>query len=902
MWEYSTTTATSAQASRASSTASGSTFSSTAAQDDGVDYLARYSTVSQGISSSGPYEATYQHSGGSTSTVSDAAGGVTVTGSSTGSSIRRQTHGFTHSETRYTTDAAGGVTTSSSIETTTRSRDSYRSTTVTETTTTTAEHTTTQASTRSLVTTAAGPTTTTTTEDTTITTSTTAASNVTRTTYAWAASTTLSVPESLVPISEVEPTEQGWEITATTNSAGYVSHLGTTFTKRTGTAPTISTTADVTTTGLTYSTTQEQIGATSTFTLTTTLTLSIADTFAPFASVYPATATSTRAFTMLSTTTTTLTRISWTTSSAAFTGPASLHDTRVATTTETTSALAAVTINVSPTATTTAEFHVTWSTTRTRAALRIPATCATSHSATVGAGSSETYSTTTTGAEVTTTSTASSSTDIVFVASQFATDTCAVESGEVDTNSVSGEVSPGLTTVEYYSTSHDGTNTFVEATGNATESFSDITLTSSSATQQETATSEVNPTNTASEYSDWTSSATWTSYSSSSGSSTSDGRSVTHEQTSFSSSSRLLTTSHTFLWSTVGFFSTSSSSTTSSESDSGLTTFSTSFLETATTWLGDHTMVTESWYWSSYTALGSVTTTRVPTATVTIMTGSGSSYTQRASISYTWLSRYPQATIEDSAKWTAHQMHPRQGFRHPLSLVGTDTLFSAMSLNPSSTIYFPPAGTQDDSSGAVAPKLDTGPSRSTNGASVYSAVWRTSNSRLAWSSATTATYTTTQQHGAATATLTKTSSGATATGTASFSGVGPQSWFSAQPSSAASLGSKIGGIVAKSEYGAALYSPPGVRHFTHQQGGTVSSSATTWLTSVSVAAASSDGYALPTRSETAISVSMNETTASITHDAVGAEIDLQHPRGGLVIPQFGNTSLPAITLSLHPDL
>ncbi len=852
VWVYSTTIATNAHATVQSTTESGRTLNSSSFITDEpggsvTDQAATTITTSSARSIS-PYETSESQRGGTTDQGSFSADpGVSSSVSHSYSTCEQHWSGFTRSSTGYTSEQDGASTTSSSEETTSHTLDSYRSSTVTTTSTVAGETSTTETTTRSIVsTTTAEPSTTSTTESITETTTTTAASTITSSTYTIAASTTIDAPLSLIPVSVAHITEQAWEITCTDDSAGYASHLGTTFTKRSGTRASTSSTASLDA-FTTYTATAEGFSTTLGITLTTTVTTTAEDTHVPFASVYPATATTTRGFTLLTTRTTSLTSESWETFGDIFTGRSINHPTNTTPNLELFTATLPVTYNLSPAATSTASLHVTWFANRARSRARRQPPIATSASNTDNYSDSGTYSTGATSAATTASTTSATETTVTdsitdtvteFIASQFNTETCEVSPSTVN-DSISGEVSPGFTTVEIYYTYHNAAMVTV------TEEGVTHTSTSSSST---TLNAGVDGTFTSS----------------------------TSETTVFGDTTLTHYATHSQVAVAI-----STTDSTSAE-----------YPGTHTTLSGTHTLITETWNWttssrtetSTATTTESTTTDTTTTATsVSASSGfsSGSSFTQRQGRSWTFPMNVGVADAADSVQWSAHGMHPRKGFRHPLSLGSGDPLYSAMGVSPSS-VYYPPAATQDDSGGAIAALLRTADSEYTNGSSVYSAQWSTDDSRLYFTSGVSSTYTTT----VSTSTVTRTVTGSTTSFTASFAGATANSWFDPKSSTAATAGSTMGGMAVKSEYGAAVYFPPGVRHWTHQFGGTSSSSETTWLTAPDIAATSSEGYAMPTRTESVWSVWQWETSSVVIY----------------ALSQTGVTVRPAITLSLNPAL
>ncbi len=848
MWIYSTTTAGTAQASVASTTESGSSFGTTRQSAFEASYDTAESSSSSLASSVSPFESSFAQQGGLTVRQSE-SGAVLFT--TTASYREEQWSGFTRSTTGFTTEENGGLTTSSSDSTRLSTLDSYRSGTHTLTRTVAGECTTTADTTRSVVTTAAGPTTTSTTAAATATTSTTAASTVTSTTYGTAASTTLASPVSLIRVSDAEVTEQAWDITRTVDSAGYVSELGSTFTRRSATLAT-SSTSYAPSAASTYSTTMHNTStADETLTLTTTATLTVADTFCPAEDIYPATATSTREAVLLTTETTSATRFSYYPITATLSGHSSAHNTAPQIRRELFTTTVPVTYNLSPTSTSTAALHLTWFSSMVRPLVRNAPPHPTSLSATESAGVSGTQSHTTSGTATTTRSTSVSTSSAEYIT---VTSTAEMFWGTTFDESSSTYSESGRST----SSARDAFSIFFDGPPPYfVPGFNDQFWTYYTETQ------EFYSTNGATAFTGGTdmtvSSATRFT-----------GRST------FSSSYE----SHQY---SVPVFPEEVSSTSDSFSSSYEATGSGSFSNTETTSGTTATYLTTTTAYATSASSTGTTTTGSGSVASTSGTSSGSSFSQIEGLSYSYPRLVSQFTAEASVAWSAHAMHPRQGFRHPLGLEASAALYSELSLSPSSSIRYPWAGTQDDSAGAAAPLLQTDLATYEAASSVYSAQWQTSDSRLHYTSGISTTFTTT----AGTATLTLATTSATSSRTISFSGAGAMSWFAPQSTAVDASGSRIGGIAAKSEYGAAAYFPPGVRHWTRQSGGTASTSGTSWLTAASVAATSNEGYALPTRSETVRSVAQHETAP-----------DFNYIPGGYT----GETARPAVTLSLHPNL
>lgn len=881
MWVYSSTQATSAEATSRSSTNSSSratttfnaehnTAGSASATAAATDAVTEWSTR---IENSYITLETYRSSNSGSGTNSFTQPGTSGTGSNSDSASyeSQRSLGFTRSTSGTTiVDSAGGTTTSSSELTTTRSRDSYASTTTTETVASNSQVTTTLTSTRQITTSAAPATTTSTTQVFTNTTSTNAAVTITRTTYAYAPSAMLTAPESLVPITEAEPTEQLWAATGS-DSAGYPSNVATSFTKRTGTLATTSFAAPVAA-STSFTSTQTRItGVGTTLTLTTTNTTSAVDTYCPAAGVYPATATSTRSFAMLTTNTTTLTALTTATATSSFNNPASCYG--IATTTHRAffSSLVPVTINASPTSTSATSFHMTWySSTTTPLLLATAQNFAVSASGSASGNSLVTYTTTGTdsysGTTETTTSFTSDTTTNEDVTLTFTT-------GITITTTTTYNLGPGTTVSETNtsattSTSESGSTTFF-ASGTYTTTEGGFI---NSVYTNETESTYLSSTGFSS---GWTSGSTALA---------GDGTRTIYSTTSASNATTLSTVyrssgSYETIFNFGGSTITSSTEITFSEvvsaTESGTesyTEIATSTIDTTTTDTDTTTVATTQTATTtfSYGETTTATTSFSDGVTVTYpgtqSSSSQSSFVEGSSLTHPFL--HSQSTFTGSTNWTAHAFHPRNGFRHPLSLAATDPLYSVLSASPS--IYYPPQATQDDSAGAITPVLYTGGTYYVNGVSTYSAQFEMSDSRLHYTLQTVGSTST--------------------TGTVSFAGSSAASWFShASTTNTTSGASRIGGVAAKSEYKAAVYMPLGVLRWTRQTDGTTSASNTTWTQTPLATDGSNIGFALPNRSESVWSVTTQSTRWSYnTQFSVGSAT--------------GDTSTPVMSLSLNPNI
>jgi hypothetical protein len=871
MWVYSVTTAT--EGSSVSSTASaGGNTSSRRAFNDTANSESQTYVETQGSTTRSTHfrdafnSVTEVQSADSFSfqqTDSDTVGNTTASGSDSGGVTQRTSFGYTRTTYGGTSVNSVGTTTTSSEDTTTRSRQSYASTTQTETYAGNSQVTTTVTSTRSIVTTSAGPGSITTSENFTNTTSTTVAATLTRTTYAYAPSTTLASPESLVPVSEAEPTEQAWVATVAADSAGYAVNLGSTFTKRTGTLAQETTAASIGGTGGFTTTQTLTSGTTSAVTLTTTATTSVVDTFVPAQNTYPATVTSTRTFAMLTTETISSTFASTRTATVSFNYPASRYANSTVTYRAFHSSLVPVTINASPTETVATSFHMTWFASSTANVLSAnPGNFATSESGS-SAGSSNTPITTTATATFADTVNTTTNTDTATTSST-TYDTTYEETTESTSYSVAGTTIDS-TTDELSLTTFTQLQTTDEYTYSSTFDWTTLTEVRVEAGSFETFwgttyTYGITGGTTADDgFGNRTISSTW-SYTD-----------FVTESYSFFSSDR------SFLGPFVLGSSSFSDSSTGSAGFSSTDSISTSFTmepETYTTTTAEPT---------TSTATTTVTaTTTAETTTTTVATGTTNT-TGPATQTFSWESSgidglsftYPQlvaqSTFTATPDWTAHAFRPRNGFRDPRSLDPSHAIYSVLSITPSS-IYYPYRATQDDSAGPVTPILYTQGTSYITGDTTMSVQWVESASRLNYTSQTVASTST--------------------TGTLSFSGASAASWYSHVSTTAASAGSRIGGTPAKSQYAAAVYFPPCVRHWTVQTDGIASASDTTWIQTPSVASDTlflGRGWGMPERTESVWSLTQQETRWSYNTALSQAA-------------STGSTSLPVMTLSLNPNL
>lgn len=874
MWVYSTSTATTAVSSQISYTASGSTFDSnsdsgTAAVGAGSNSQVTYETYV-----ANQFETHYTSSSFLTEFASTVAGAVTLTTSYTQSMSFVSSSGLTRAYSSGSTNDTTNGTSSSTAEITNApvTRAAYPWTTATGTTASALQTTTTQTTTATQYTTTDLHRTTSTTVSSTITTSTatTTAATVSDT-FALIASTTLTAPELLVPISEAFPSEQAWQATVTDESAGYASHIGVTFTKRTGTIGTGSRAYNAEVSATVSSTvnrlTSVSAGSTNyTLSLTTLSTVTASDTYRPPLGGYPASVTATRSFTLLTTTLATFLAdftSSYTTSSSYSTSvlPWGVSVYRGMVTQS-----AAATINVSPTATITTTYHVTLSSSTGLVSVGGPPLYGSS------ASSTESNSNTATSTNTNTATTTHSTTDTNTTTRS--TTTSATATSSSTTTGIFWF--PSTEQINYENTSTSGTTfteTYTEASNTFTRNIGGgiiVTETSQihgtrSSTYQQTE-SQNDSTYRTSFYTTVT--VSWTI------------SEVFQAGTTMSEEYSIWVTSYngagTIFPGGTGSSTDFVSLTTNSSSSETITTDApTSTTTTTTTSTASTTRSTTSTHSTT-----EATTTAGTGGTVTDSFSSGSSFTKIKQISFTYPLLSPQTTLAAETTWTARAMHPRQGFRAPLSLATSDALFSNLSASPSS-IYYPPRATQDDSNGAVTPELYTEARGYTTSSSMYTDQWISSISRMAWSSGLSSTFTTTVGTGA---TVTSTVTTNTATGTLSFVGDGPMSWFAPQASQNTNSATIVGGVPAKSEYGGAVFLPPGVRHTTRQTAGTASSSDTSWGTSVEVVTDTNFAHAFPTRSESVYSLTQRPT--------------FYHSNG----QSAGSTSNPFVTISLYPNL
>lgn len=861
MWVYSITAATSAQATQVSSSESASfqttTFnaehnsvaSASATDAATLGATTRSTEVINSWETRRTFESVNSLSGTGSATQVGTSNSYST--SESGSLREEQSLGYTRSTYGTTTVDSLGTTTSSSEQTTTRTRDSYASTTATQTVATNGGTTATSTGTRTIYSGTA-----TTTQTFSDTTSTTTASTVTRTTYGYAASTSLTAPELLVPVSEAEPTEQAWVATVAVDSAGYPSHVASTFTKRTGTLATTSSAAPVVATS-NFGTIQNVTGATSQLTLTTTVTTSTADTYVPAASVYPATATATRSFQMLTTVTTEVTFPTSTTAATTYTQPSTVFSLGTITYREFQVSGYVVTINASPTSTQTALMQMTWfGSTTMQSLVRAADNYATSASSTASASANSPATSTGTGGTTTTTRTTTAATNTTSFTEITYTDTTTttttftldVPNGttvdstfSVLNSSYSSSENPSFTIT---SESEGVTYTVYEFWISYTQinTFWSTTITGITEINAGTGTTRF----TTSEY-ELISQFTSDSYESywDNGGPPING--------STSSSSGTDTTINTITYTDSGTYLVPPLTDTTSTSTTTTLTYETTTTATRTT---------------------SVTTTAT-TAGVTVtysypatQSSSGESSSMEG-LSFTYPQLHSQNTFNAQPTWTAHAFHPKNGFRHPDSLASSDPVYDALSVGPGS-LYWPRQATQDDSGGPITPILFTSEISFVSGATTVFARWDTSDSRLHYTSLTNGTTST--------------------SGTLSWDGGTPVSWYSHDSTvSAASAGTKVGGIPAKSQCGASVYFTPGVRHWTTNTEGTATASATSWLQTPTVEAGTDVGFAMPIRSESVWSVTTRATRWSYnTALSVGQST--------------GDTALPVLTLSLNPNL
>lgn len=887
MWTYNTTVAGGTGATSFSSTfsESGSTTSSESASDSfGGAAATEFQTLVSALAGTivrNAYESfsTFQFSN-SASVSNNFSPGSPFTSSSAGSSRSEVTHGFTYSSTRYTTtdSAASTSSSSSSSESTVRTLQSYENTISSYTTTAGEETTTTASTTETVVTTAAGPTTTDTTQTATHVTTTTTPATVTRTRLSTVASTTISAPVESLGITEMADSEQGWSVTETYTAAGYASDFAATFTKRTET-PSSSSSVLPGSPVNTFTLVQTSIGF-PTATLVTTTFVSTVDTYVPSSTSLPATDTTTRAFSLLSTTTTTVQSWSQVTFVATFTGPVSGVVTTAAPINYAASATAPFTLNASPTSTFSDSAHLTWASTSTYSRYIYGSQHLTSSLSTSAASGTYTTSTTATGTITSTTSTTYSTTTDVETTTDTTTNVTSTITvvDNTTTSTTSSMYEPDGTTVDF--TSVTGINTefsqdFPSFTQETVDGFTTFTVfeywtyetgRTSTYTYSTDGVTEVagglkTTRSTLITYEVWsvTSSESYSSF-------WYDGINFSNFFTSSNaggftdSSSDQFTASETFNADTITF--TTSTNTTTTITLTQATTATT----TATTFTEGTTVDTES---TSTTSTGDTTT---------VMNGSAAAGTTNATqngMTIGYRLRVPQGTFTFSANWSAHAMHPVNGWRSPTQLETSDALFSALSITPVS-IPYPFLATQDDSRGPVTPKLYANGTSFANGASTYSVQFRTSNNRLYYTSGISSDTT-------------------SATGTASFSGVGSVTWYSDKMTSrgngtGAFDASAIGGIPNRSAFDARVYILPGVLHRTTQSEGSVSASDTTVLNAPSTTEFSREGWAFPTRNESAWGVSVTTTTASYNSVL------------GVVVFDGTKANPDIVTLSKYPNL
>lgn len=794
MWIYSTTTATSVCVTSLSRTQSQSEHRTESYSATGIAGPNTHTLVSDSFSASThvaqPVETRqttrYADTVGSTQGATGPAPGFLAINETRGTTraisaeyvtnFSRLATNYTSAETFTQSQNDNGVTaslssttssTSSSESTFLATRPSYLSGTITTTSATAAATTTSATATTSKVTTAAGTTTASTSATTTSVTTSTAAATITATVYATAAARTLTAAEVLVAITEAAAGDDLWEITQTADSAGFISEVASTFTRRTGTLATSSNVLPVASSvgsyGMVYSVTQTSAAAT----VDTTATSTSADTHVPFAGVYPATLTSTRAFGLLTMTTTTIGQSQISSTAGNF--PTSITGPSASTIRRTTTAGLNIRYNQAATVTATAMLGVTVATSSTIAGRPIPPQSASSASATVTAAtfaSGTTTASTTSTSSTSTTSTGTASlytyatTFTVFISTASALSTCAVpaatETASAQTNHA------GYTDAEYYSTFH------------ATPA--------------------------------------------------------------------------------------------------------------------DHTLSTSAVQWQAYTLLSTTSTTSTgSTSTNTTGTGSfsidstyvtGSSSSGVEGVSYTYGLLAPQSTYDGTARASLVAWRQGGGHQHPLSLAVGDALHTAQPI--AGYFAWSITASQINQSGAITPALDTRETVHTTGATIATAQWETSDSKMHLTTGITTTYTATSRTG------TSTTTSATGTLTASFSTQTGATYYSIDTATAASRWSKVGGMAGNSAFAFTALIPPGVRHSTTQSAG-ASASGTAWGTDWLIVSGTTNGLALPTVEESAWSITQQRTSWSLAGNSE-------------FIGSTGSSSRPMALLSKYPLL
>lgn len=461
MWTYSITTATSAASSSlrrsySESEHASESYSQTAANGT-VTSTRTADTIYASSLAVGPLETRQTFSGAETvgetvnqtQVIGTASAGIGQTSGTTRNTSQELATEFGQLVTRWTsaetvtmTANDNGTTaslsvasssTSSSASTYAETRPTYLSGTQTTTATAAGTVTVSASTSASSITGTTGGATTSTTGTTSTMTTGTQASTISTNVYATGAARTLTAAEALVGVTEALAGEMLWEITATVDSAGFISDLGATFTRRTGTLATGSTAMPITSSmgssDRTYSTTTTAAAAT----VNTTALAVVTDTHVPFAGIFPATATATRSFTLLTVTTTTLAQTAITSTAVA------IESTQTAAATQTirrtTTAGLPIAWNQAPTVTATELLGVTVATSSTLSdrprgwpnATSASATLsgATAATGTVTANTTGTISVSTTTNTTTSTGTAAT-TYTVFISTATAADTCAI--------------------------------------------------------------------------------------------------------------------------------------------------------------------------------------------------------------------------------------------------------------------------------------------------------------------------------------------------------------------------------------------------------------------------------------------------------------------------------------------
>lgn len=607
-----------------------------------------------------------------------------------------------------------------------------------------------------------------------------------------------------------------------------------------------------------------------------------------------------------------------------------------------------------------------------------------------------------------TVSTTVQSTTTYFVASQFNTDTCAVAAGAVDEESISGQVFVGLTTVNIFKTSHDATltttNTTTQGTQNVTVTDSqtitetrtstnfafysevqqtptDQTITSSTLEESSSTsyTTDAPFNNTWSEYYFSTVTEWWTSYTASTGISITNQDTASEQWTTSSQLSQIFSTSHSFLlMADAGVFVLSSSSTGTEEAfASDLVTFSTTYITdawtytytttslqteavattqtyeqatTKTTWIGDHTMVTETWNWETYqknshtsaftytslqTGTQATTTSRASTSSVFVSTAQDFLASYAAFEGREMYATIPRLNLVEASRTekdgiTAFVLPVGPGFMLPTSMELSDVTYSALTINGVISFYYPHVATVQRYTSTMLRAEDFRTTTVSSFGNYTPILYTDSSSYSTLASRYTVRYDTSDDAVHFTSSVTTTTD--VSTGTFIFNGHGPrdvQQWHSVahsrrnlfavseggetitvEPDDETSYNGRafsvVGGIPARSQASVQIIVAPGILNGTEA----IESDTFRWQTTftapsnLSAAIGNTYGLAIPDKQESHVEVF--PAGGTIYRSAGGIGIDVFVSDGGFGFAFYDVFAppalLPYVTFSRNPDV